>query len=126
MRTTGDVINDGDDEVDNVTNTGANFQRANIHSLGQAIRAMATSADLPQVGQQLPDMISSLQIQLNQEIFNKRLPLIGEAMRDTSNAGTQFLSTISSTIGTLPTSSESSMLDALNSRLGTTFNPCSG
>lgn len=37
LRSTGIVINDGDDEVDNVTNTGANYRRLNVLSLGESL-----------------------------------------------------------------------------------------
>lgn len=37
LRSTGVTINDGDDENDNVTNTGLNFPRVDMLSLGQAI-----------------------------------------------------------------------------------------
>ncbi|MEO0934565.1 MAG: S8 family serine peptidase, partial [Cyanobacteria bacterium J06641_2] len=36
---TGDLINDGDDENDNVANTGLNFRRANMLSLAEGIEA---------------------------------------------------------------------------------------
>jgi hypothetical protein len=41
VRTTGDTIVDGDDEADNVTNTGLSFKRMNVLALGEAILAMA-------------------------------------------------------------------------------------
>ncbi len=41
LRTTGVVINDGDNENDNVTNTGLNFNRIDMPSLGLAILDMA-------------------------------------------------------------------------------------
>ena len=37
LSSSGDVINDGDDEIDNVANTGLNFRRANMLNLGNAI-----------------------------------------------------------------------------------------
>lgn len=37
LRSTGIAINDGDDEADNVTNTGANYSRLNMLSLGEAL-----------------------------------------------------------------------------------------
>lgn len=37
LNTTGDSINDGDDENDNVTNTGLNFRRVNVFSLANAL-----------------------------------------------------------------------------------------
>jgi hypothetical protein len=37
LQTTGVIINDGDDEDDNVTNTGLNFRRVDMLALGQAI-----------------------------------------------------------------------------------------
>lgn len=50
MVSTGATINDGDDEDDNVINTGANFQRTDVLALGEAILALddpneATSAN---------------------------------------------------------------------------------
>jgi len=41
LQTTGIVINDGDNENDNVANTGLNFRRVNVLALGEAILAMA-------------------------------------------------------------------------------------
>ena len=41
LASTGDTIIDGDDEDDNVTNTGLAFQRVNVLALGEAILAMA-------------------------------------------------------------------------------------
>lgn len=40
LTSTADVINDGDNENDNVTNTGANFRRVNVHELVSAIEAL--------------------------------------------------------------------------------------
>ncbi|MEX2138202.1 MAG: S8 family serine peptidase [Pirellulales bacterium] len=37
LKTTGVLINDGDDEVDNVVNTGADYRRLNILSLGESL-----------------------------------------------------------------------------------------
>lgn len=37
LNATGDTINDGDDENDNVTNTGLNFRRVNVFSLANAL-----------------------------------------------------------------------------------------
>ncbi|MCA9096413.1 MAG: S8 family serine peptidase, partial [Planctomycetaceae bacterium] len=37
LNTTGDSINDGDDEDDNVTNTGLNFRRVNVFSLANEL-----------------------------------------------------------------------------------------
>ncbi len=42
VRSTGVTINDGDDENDNVTNTGLNFQRVDMLRLGQAIPNLQT------------------------------------------------------------------------------------
>lgn len=44
LTSTADVINDGDNENDNVTNTGANYRRVNVHALASAIAAMAGDA----------------------------------------------------------------------------------
>ncbi|HUU82978.1 MAG TPA: S8 family serine peptidase, partial [Phycisphaerae bacterium] len=41
LQTTGVTINDGDDEDDNVTNTGLDFPRVDVLALGDAIYAMA-------------------------------------------------------------------------------------
>jgi Subtilase family/SdrD B-like domain len=41
LTTTGVTINDGDDEDDNVTNTGLNFKRVDVKALGEAILKMA-------------------------------------------------------------------------------------
>ena len=46
LRDTGLTINDGDNEDDNVTNTGLDFPRVNVLAVGEAIRAMA-GATLP-------------------------------------------------------------------------------
>ena len=43
MINSGVSINDGDDENDNVTNTGGNYKRVDVLALGEAIRAMAVS-----------------------------------------------------------------------------------
>lgn len=40
LKTTGIIINDGDDEVDSVTNTGLNFPRVNMMALADAILAL--------------------------------------------------------------------------------------
>ncbi|MDZ4783080.1 MAG: S8 family serine peptidase [Planctomycetia bacterium] len=40
LRSTGIQIQDGDDENDNVTNTGANYRRLNLLSLGEALLAV--------------------------------------------------------------------------------------
>ena len=45
LKGTGDTIIDGDDEDDNVTNTGLAFQRVNVLALGEAIIAMAEPAE---------------------------------------------------------------------------------
>lgn len=42
LRATGDPINDGDDENDNVINTGLNFSRVNALNLGNAIANLQT------------------------------------------------------------------------------------
>ncbi len=44
LRTTGTTIVDGDDENDNVTNTGASFKRLDLLSLASAIEQMAVNA----------------------------------------------------------------------------------
>ncbi|MDJ1184094.1 S8 family serine peptidase [Roseofilum casamattae] len=41
LKSTGDTIFDGDDEDDNVTNTNASYQRANMFALAEAILQMA-------------------------------------------------------------------------------------
>ena len=45
MQSTGVTINDGDDENDNVTNTGANYSRVDMQALMRGILATATSGD---------------------------------------------------------------------------------
>ncbi|MDA1055178.1 MAG: S8 family serine peptidase, partial [Planctomycetota bacterium] len=45
LRSTAVTINDGDDEDDNVTNTGLDFPRVDMFALGEAILAMAGPAD---------------------------------------------------------------------------------
>ncbi|MBX3413049.1 MAG: S8 family serine peptidase [Pirellulales bacterium] len=42
LQSTGVTINDGDDEDDNVTNTGLNFPRVDVLALGEAILALKT------------------------------------------------------------------------------------
>lgn len=37
IRATGIIVNDGDDEIDNVTNTGADYRRVNLLSLGESL-----------------------------------------------------------------------------------------
>ncbi|MFO1020977.1 MAG: S8 family serine peptidase [Planctomycetales bacterium] len=50
LKSTGATINDGDDEDDNVTNTGLDFKRVDVYELGKAIHAMApTAGDSPGV-----------------------------------------------------------------------------
>jgi len=44
LRSTGVTINDGDDEDDNVTNTGLDYPRVDVLALGEAIVAMADNA----------------------------------------------------------------------------------
>ena len=46
----GTTINDGDDEDDNVTNTGKDFQRIDVLALGEAILALAGSSKTPNDG----------------------------------------------------------------------------
>ncbi len=46
MQVTGVTINDGDDENDNVTNTGLDFQRVDAYNLGMAITAAGTTGVL--------------------------------------------------------------------------------
>ncbi len=45
LDSSGVIINDGDDENDNVTNTGQNFRRVDVHALGNAIAAMNIAPD---------------------------------------------------------------------------------
>lgn len=49
LNSSGVTINDGDDENDNVTNTGLNFKRVDVLALGQAVLALDTTP--PQVSQ---------------------------------------------------------------------------
>jgi hypothetical protein len=125
LQSTGDTINDGDDEVDNVVNTGANFKRADFLALGQAIRGMATTADVETVSE-LPELLDELQTSLNSTVLNHELPLIGNQRNYNDNAGSQFFSAIANQIGTLSVTNEAELLSALNSRLGTTFTRVSG
>ncbi|MAD79946.1 MAG: hypothetical protein CMJ50_03755, partial [Planctomycetaceae bacterium] len=53
MQTTGVTINDGDDEDDNVINTGADFQRLDVHALGNAILALGGQSVSALLGPQL-------------------------------------------------------------------------
>lgn len=46
---TGAIVNDGDDENDNVTNTGLNFRRVDVLALGIAILNMVPSMNSPPV-----------------------------------------------------------------------------
>ena len=46
LQSTGVIINDGDDEDDNVTNTGLNFKRVDVHALGKAIGAIGNNAPI--------------------------------------------------------------------------------
>ena len=41
LRSSGDTIHDGDDEDDNVTNTGLDFPRVNVLALGESILTMS-------------------------------------------------------------------------------------
>ncbi|MEM9008948.1 MAG: S8 family serine peptidase, partial [Cyanobacteria bacterium P01_F01_bin.86] len=45
--TSGVTVNDGDDEYDNVTNTGLNFKRVDVFALGEAILALNSNASVP-------------------------------------------------------------------------------
>ncbi|MEX0778069.1 MAG: Ig-like domain-containing protein [Phycisphaeraceae bacterium] len=51
LRSSADMIYDGDDEDDNVTNTQLQWPRVNVHALGQAILDLA-----PQAGRYLVDL----------------------------------------------------------------------
>jgi hypothetical protein len=47
IRNTGVTINDGDDENDNVRNTGLNFQRIDVNALGREILRRAGTLEIP-------------------------------------------------------------------------------
>lgn len=50
LRSTGVTINDGDDEIDNVRNTGLDFKRVNVQALGEAIVALGDgNSSLPNI-----------------------------------------------------------------------------
>lgn len=49
LATTGAIVNDGDNENDNVTNTGLNFRRVDVLALGIAILNMVPSMNSPPV-----------------------------------------------------------------------------
>ena len=46
LQTSATTINDGDDENDNVTNTGLDFPRVDVLALGEAILAAPTLVEL--------------------------------------------------------------------------------
>ena len=51
LTTTGATINDGDDEDDNVSNTGLDFQRVDVLALGEAILDMAGLPSTQEIGE---------------------------------------------------------------------------
>jgi hypothetical protein len=51
LTSTGATINDGDDEDDNVSNTGLDFQRVDVFALGEAILDMAGLPSTQQIGE---------------------------------------------------------------------------
>src|SRR6185503_2193034 len=43
LQSSAEMVNDGDDEDDNVTNTGLSFPRVNVQALGEAILALGNT-----------------------------------------------------------------------------------
>ncbi|MEB3218005.1 MAG: S8 family serine peptidase, partial [Nostocales cyanobacterium 94392] len=92
---TGVTINDGDDENDNVNNTGLNFKRVDVQALGEAILNMATSSDIHVVnlspGQTVTDIdFGNRQVVPNGSISGTKWnDLDGDGVRDSGEPGLQ-------------------------------------
>lgn len=83
LDSTADLVKDGDDENDNVTNTGLNFPRVDVFVVGEAILAMAGVDSVPPIiehvsttavtddGELSPDEITNANITAIQLTFNE-------------------------------------------------------
>ncbi|WP_413173601.1 S8 family serine peptidase [Anabaena azotica] len=77
LKSTGTTINDGDDEDDNVTNTGLNFKRVDVLALGEAILNLSYVQKTHTVN------LSSGQQVENINFGNRSLAIFGTADKDT-------------------------------------------